>query len=440
MSKTELPEPVVAEEALMRKVFRRIIPFIFVCYVVSYLDRINVGFAALQMNKDLGLTPSVFGFGAGLFFIGYFVCEIPSNLALQRFGGRRWIARIMITWGLVATLTSFVGSAFGFSSARLLLGMAEAGFTPGVFLFFTYWFPGRWRARATAAFLVGNPIANVVGSPISGWLLTFDGLFGLHGWQWLFILEGLPAVLLGVACLFVLSDGPRGAGWLTAGERDWLATQLAQEQATLAARHGARLRDAFTGIVFVFALINFCFIVGSLGVSIWMPQIVRGFGLSYVATGFVSALPYLIASILMLWWGRLAARSNHRMFYVVGALATAAVALALSVATTSPVLSMLALTVTVCGIMGFLATFWAVPSSFLTGPAAAAGLAVIVSIGNLGGFVGPYLIGYLRQQTNSFIIPLLTIAAIMLTGAIIMAVVGDPAASGRRRFALPASK
>jgi MFS family permease len=433
MSTTELPAPAIAEKAVMRKVIRRIIPFIFVCYVVSYLDRINVGFAALQMNKDIGLSPSQFGFGAGLFFIGYFICEIPSNLALQRFGGRRWIARIMITWGLVATCMAMVTGALGFSSARLLLGMAEAGFTPGVFLFFTYWFPGPWRARATAAFLVGNPIANVVGSPISGWLLTFDGILGLRGWQWLFILEGVPAVLLGLACLFVLADGPRHAHWLSPGEKDWLATQLAEEQATLAARHGARLRDAFTGLVFVFALINFCFIVGSLGVSIWMPQIVRGFGLSYVATGFVSALPYLIAAILMLWLGRAAARSANRMVYVVGSLATAAVALALSVATTSPVLAMLALTVTVCGIMGFLATFWAVPSSFLTGPAAAAGLAVIVSIGNLGGFVGPYLIGYLRQYTDGFVVPLLAIAAIMLTGAIIMAVVGDPAADRRRR-------
>jgi MFS family permease len=439
MDQTELAEPVVAAEVLMRKVIRRIIPFIFVCYVVSYLDRINVGFAALQMNKDIGLTPSQFGFGAGLFFIGYFVCEIPSNLALQRFGGRRWIARIMITWGLVATLTAVISGAFGFSLARLLLGMAEAGFTPGVFLFFTYWFPGPWRARATAAFLVGNPIANVVGSPISGWLLTVDGLLGLHGWQWLFILEGVPAVLLGFACLFVLSDGPRDARWLTVPERSWLAAQLGKEQAELAARHGARLRDAFSPRVFVFALINFCFIVGSLGVSIWMPQIVRGFGLSYVMTGLVAALPYLIAAIFMLFLGRAAARSQHRIFYVVGALATAAVALALSVATTTPVLAMLALIVTVCGIMGFLATFWAVPSSFLTGPAAAGGLAVIVSIGNLGGFVGPSLIGYLREQTNSFIIPLLSIAAIMLTGAIIMAVVGDPAASGRRPTPQPAS-
>jgi MFS family permease len=433
MNATELVGPHVTEEVLMRKVLRRIIPFIFICYVVNYLDRVNVGFAALQMNKDIGLTPSQFGFGAGLFFIGYFVCEIPSNLALQRFGGRRWIARIMVTWGLVATLTVAVGGVFGFWLARVLLGMAEAGFTPGVYLFFTYWFPGTWRARATVAFLVGIPIANMVGSPISGWLLTFEGLLGLHGWQWLFLLEGLPAILLGFACLFVLSDGPRGAGWLSTAEKDWLATRLAEEQTELAARHGARLRDAFSGRVFVFALINFCCIVGSYGVSIWMPQIVRGFGLTYVMTGFVTALPYAAAAVFMVLWGRAAARSKHRMVYVVGALTVAAVALALSVATTTLALAMLALIVTVCGIMGFEATFWALPSTFLTGRAAAGGLALIVSIGNLGGFVGPYLVGYLRELTNSFIIALLSVAAIMLIGSVIMAVVGDPAAFGRRR-------
>ena len=252
----------IQEDALMRKVMRRIIPFIFICYVVSYLDRINVGFAALQMNKDLGLTPSIFGLGAGLFFIGYFICEMPSNLALQRFGARRWIARIMITWGLISSLTALVAGALGFSAARLLLGMAEAGFTPGVYLFFTYWFPGPWRARATAAFLVGIPVANMIGSPISGWLLTFNGLAGLHGWQWLFIIEGLPAVLLGLACLFLLADGPRQASWLTIREQDWLAARLAEEQEMLAKRHGARLRDGFTSQVLVFALINFCGIVG----------------------------------------------------------------------------------------------------------------------------------------------------------------------------------
>jgi ACS family tartrate transporter-like MFS transporter len=422
----------INEDALMRKVMWRIIPFIFVCYVISYLDRINVGFAALQMNKDLALTPSEFGLGAGLFFIGYFVCEIPSNLMLQRFGARRWIARIMVSWGLISTLTAIVSGAFGFSAARLLLGMAEAGFTPGVYLFFTYWFPGVWRARATAAFLVGIPIANMIGSPISGALLTFDGLAGLHGWQWLFIMEGLPAILLGIACLFILSDGPRDATWLSPGEKAWLAERLAQEQATLAERHGARLRDAFSARVFLFALINFCGIVGSLGVGIWMPQIVKGFGLSYVTTGFVAAIPYAIAAVVMTLWGRAAARSTGRIFYVTGALAIAAVALALSVVAGSALLAMIALTLTVCGILAFQASYWALPSSFLTGRAAAAGLALIVSIGNLGGFVGPYVIGALRQQTQGFTIPLLSIAAVLLFGAIVMALVGDPAIKAER--------
>ncbi len=418
----------VDEEMTMKKVLRRVIPFIFVCYVVSYLDRINVGFAALQMNKDLGLTPSEFGWGAGLFFIGYFICEMPSNLALQRFGARRWLARIMISWGLISTFTALVSSVLGFSLARLLLGVAEAGFTPGVYLFFTYWFPGAWRARATAAFLVGIPIANMIGSPISGWLLTFDGHLGLHGWQWLFVTEGLPAILLGIACLFVLNDGPRDATWLSPTEKAWLATRLAQEQEELAARHGARLRDAFSVRVFAFALINFCGIAGSLGVGIWMPQIVKGFGLSYVATGFVSALPYAVAAVVMVLWGRAAARSARRLLYVVGALAGAAVALALSVAAGTPVLAMLALTVAVCGILGFQATYWALPSSFLTGRAAAGGLALIVSIGNLGGFVGPFLIGALRERTHGFTVPLLSLAAVLLAGAVVMAVVGDPAA------------
>lgn len=422
----------IQEDALMRKVMRRIIPFIFICYVVSYLDRINVGFAALQMNKDLGLTPSIFGLGAGLFFIGYFICEMPSNLALQRFGARRWIARIMITWGLISSLTALVAGALGFSAARLLLGMAEAGFTPGVYLFFTYWFPGPWRARATAAFLVGIPVANMIGSPISGWLLTFNGLAGLHGWQWLFIIEGLPAVLLGLACLFLLADGPRQASWLTIREQDWLAARLAEEQEMLTKRHGARLRDGFTSQVLVFALINFCGIVGSLGIGIWMPQIVKGFGLSYVATGIVSATPYAVAAVVMTLWGNAAARSKRRVVYVVSALGIAAVALALSVFAGSHLLSMVALTFTVCGILGFQASFWALPTSFLTGRAAAAGLALIVSIGNLGGFVGPFMIGALRQHTKGFTAPLLATAAVLLFGAIVMALVGDPARNTER--------
>ena len=421
------------EDGIMRKVMRRVIPFIFVCYVVSYLDRINVGFAALQMNKDLGLTPSQFGWGAGLFFIGYFCCEIPSNLLMQKFGARRWLARIMISWGAISLLTAFVTGPTSFSLARLLLGMAEAGFTPGVYLFFTYWFPGPWRARATAAFLVGIPVANIIGSPLSGWLLGFDGLFGLRGWQWLFIIEAVPAVILGFACLFVLSDGPEDARWLNREEKTFLASRLATEQETLANRHGAGFWKGFSPKVLMFAVINFCGIAGSLGVSIWMPQIVKQFGLSNLATGFVTATPYVIAAFAMTLAARAAAGSSMRLAYVVGSLAMAAIALAGSAVAGSPLVSMIALTLTVCGILCFQATYWALPTSFLTGRAAAAGLAVIVSIGNLGGFVGPYLIGELKQVTAGFVIPLLALAAVLIFGALVMALVGDPAAPRHRR-------
>ncbi|CCD88555.1 putative permeases of the major facilitator superfamily [Bradyrhizobium sp. ORS 285] len=412
----------------MRKVMRRIIPFIFVCYVVSYLDRINVGFAGLQMNRDLGLTPSQFGWGAGLFFLGYFLCEIPSNLMMQRVGARLWIARIMITWGLLSTLTCLVTGPVSFSAMRLLLGMAEAGFTPGVYLYFTYWFPGVWRGRATAAFLVGIPVANMIGSPVSGALLTMDGFAGLAGWQWLLIIEGLPAVLLGIACLFVLSDRPGEAKWLDADERRELDARLTAEQATLSARHGNTLRDAFANPkVFVLALVNFCGICGSLGVGLWLPQIVRGFGVSYVAVGFISAAPYALGAVCMLLWARLANRARHRLWFVCGALATAGVALSVSASFASPLPAMLALTVTVVGILSFQATYWAIPSGFLTGRAAAAGLALIVSVGNLGGFVGPYMIGYLRETTKSFSAPLYVLSAILLVGTAVMFALGDPA-------------
>jgi MFS family permease len=419
--------PAADIEPTMKKVMRRIIPFIFVCYVVSYLDRINVGFAGLQMNRDLGLTPSQFGWGAGLFFLGYFLCEIPSNLMMQRVGARLWIARIMISWGLLSTLTCLVTGPVSFSAMRLLLGMAEAGFTPGVYLYFTYWFPGAWRGRATAAFLVGIPVANMIGSPISGALLTMDGFGGLAGWQWLLIIEGLPAVLLGIACLFVLSDGPADATWLDDNERRELRARLTAEQAFLTKRHGNTLRDAFANPkVFVLALVNFCGICGSLGVGLWLPQIVRGFGVSYVAVGFISAAPYALGAVCMLLWARLANRGRHRLWFVCGALATAGVALSVSASLAAPLPAMLALTVTVVGILSFQATYWAIPSGFLTGRAAAAGLALIVSIGNLGGFVGPYMIGYLRESTKSFSTPLYVLSAILLFGAFVMLVLGDP--------------
>jgi len=418
-----------ASERTLAKAFRRILPFIFACYVISYLDRTNVGFAALTMNKDIGLTAEQFGFGAGLFFIGYFLFEIPSNLIMQKVGARIWIARIMITWGIFSMATAFVVGPKSFAAARFLLGLAEAGFTPGIYLYFTHWFPGKWRAKVTAAFLVGIPVANMVGSPISGALLELGGLHGLRSWQWLLLIEGLPAVLLGIACLFVLADRPEKAKWLTDDEKAVLARRLAMEQRAIASKHGTTLRDAMTNWrVFVLAFINFCGIVGSIGVGLWMPQIIKQFGVEHTVVGWLTAIPYALGAVVMLWWARMANRAQNRVPYVAAALVIAAVALAASTALDAPALKLAALCLTVSGILAFQATFWAIPSTFLTGRAAAGGLALIVSVGNLGGFVGPSMIGAIKQYSQGFTAPLLAVSAVLLIGALSIAWLGDPGA------------
>ncbi|CAJ0721161.1 Putative tartrate transporter [Ralstonia edaphis] len=418
-----------ASERTLAKAFRRILPFIFACYVISYLDRTNVGFAALTMNKDIGLTAEQFGFGAGLFFIGYFLFEIPSNLIMQKVGARIWIARIMITWGIFSMATAFVVGPKSFAAARFLLGLAEAGFTPGIYLYFTHWFPGKWRAKVTAAFLVGIPVANMIGSPVSGALLELGGLHGLRSWQWLLLIEGLPAVLLGIACLFVLADRPEKATWLTDDEKAVLARRLAMEQRDIASKHGATLRDAMTNWrVFVLAFINFCGIVGSIGVGLWMPQIIKQFGVEHTVVGWLTAIPYALGAVVMLWWARVANRAQNRVPYVAAALVVAAVALAASTALDAPALKLAALCVTVSGILAFQATFWAIPSTFLTGRAAAGGLALIVSVGNLGGFVGPSMVGAIKQYSQGFTAPLLAVSAVLIIGALSIAWLGDPGA------------
>ncbi|WP_432240858.1 MFS transporter [Herbaspirillum robiniae] len=419
--------PAIDEQNTMKKVMRRLIPFILLCYVVSYLDRINVGFAALTMNKDLGLTPSQFGLGAGLFFIGYFFFEIPSNLALHRFGARMWISRIMISWGVISMLTAFVVGPKSFAAARFFLGMAEAGFTPGIYLYFTQWFPGQWRGKATAFFLVGIPIANIIGSPLSGALMELHGMWGFKGWQVLLLLEALPAVLLGVLCLFLLPDRPSQASWLSPQERQWLESRLDAEQNTLAARHGNKLRDAFTNWrVFALAGANFCGIIGSLSIGLWLPQIIKEFGLPSHQVGLVAAVPYIVGAVAMTLWARLANKSEQRLLFVASAIVAAAVSLAISAFLHDPLLKMLAITVAVASILSFQATFWAIPSGFLTGRAAAGGLALIVSIGNLGGFVGPSVIGFIREATQGFTYPLIFVAGALLLGAVITLALGDP--------------
>ncbi|MBX8609528.1 MFS transporter [Pseudomonas cichorii] len=415
-------------EKLLRRVMLRILPFIFLCYVISYLDRTNVGFAAISMNKDLGLTATMFGWAAGLFFFGYFIFEIPSNLLMQRFGARVWIARIMITWGLISMATAFATGPISFSILRFLLGVAEAGFTPGVYLYFTYWFPGKWRAKAIAAFLLGIPTANIIGSPLSGWLMEMHGIMGLKNWQFLLVAEALPAVLLGIACLFVLVDTPAKARWMNDREKNWLGERLKQEQQAIGSSHGNTLRSALTNPkVFTLAAINFCCIVGSVGIGLWMPQIIKSLGMTNTTVGLVTALPYVLGAISMTIWARLANRSQQRLPYVVGALAFAAVALVGAALTDEPIMKVTCLALTVSGILSFQATFWAIPSTILTGRAAAGGLALIVSIGNLGGFAGPFLIGLIKDATQSFAVPFYVVASILMLGTCLMLWLGDPA-------------
>jgi MFS family permease len=333
--------------------------------------------------------------------------------------------------------TAFVVGPKSFAAARFLLGLAEAGFTPGIYLYFTHWFPGKWRAKVTAAFLVGIPVANMIGSPISGALLQLGGLHGLKSWQWLLLIEGLPAVLLGVACLFILADRPDKASWLSDEEKATLAGRLAAEQKDIGSKHGSTLRDAMTNWrVFVLAFINFCGIVGSVGVGMWMPSMIKQFGVEHAVVGWLTAIPYLIGAFAMLWWARVANRAVNRIPYVAGALVIAAAALCASTLVDAPALKLIALCFTVSGILGFQATYWAIPSSFLTGRAAAGGLALIVSVGNLGGFVGPSMIGWLKQISGGFTVPLFAVAGFLLLGALTIAWLGDPGAdAGEARAA-----
>ena len=414
------------QERILSKVLRRIVPFLLLCYVVAYLDRVNVGVASLTMNHDLGISPSEYGWSAGLFFFGYFLAEVPSNLALQAVGARKWIARILITWGLLSAATAFAVGPASFGVMRFLLGIGEAGFTPGVFLYFTYWFPARARGTATAAFLLGIPIANIIGNPISSSLLALDGVAGLHGWQWLLILEGVPATILGFVCLFTLTDKPEQAKWLNPEERAWLGEVLANERQAIAAKHASSLKDAFTNWrVLVCAAVNFCAIIGSVGLGLWMPQILKGFGFGVVTVGFLAAVPYICGAVAMMLWARISDRGGERSWFVASALVVGAAALvACGYASSSVTISIIALCGAIVGIMCYQSTFWPIPSSFLTGSAAAGGLALIVSIGNLGGFVGPYLIGIIREQTGSFSWALIAVAAFLLVAAILIRLVG----------------
>lgn len=408
------------ENAVFRKVVRRIVPFLVLCYVVSYLDRVNVGFAKLQMADDLGFSEAAYGLGAGLFFIGYFLFEVPSNLMLQRVGARTWIARIMISWGLVSAAFMFVHNEAMFYVLRFLLGAAEAGFYPGVILYCTYWFPSHRRARVIALFMSAIPVAGIFGNPLSGWIMDrFQGVNGWEGWQWMFLLEAIPAVLIGVATLFYLDNSVRAAKWLTDEEKAVVERAIAEDAAHQTV-HG-RVWDAFREPrVWLMCLIYFCFVMGQYALTFWMPTFIETTGIEgNLAIGLLSAVPFLAALVTMNLFGRSADKRRERRWHLVVPSLMGAVGFSLAAGWAgSTALSLAALSFAAAGVLTCAPLFWSLPTAFLGGTAAAVGLAAINSVGNLAGFVSPYMIGALKDATGSTSLPMYVLALSLVVGAV----------------------
>jgi D-galactonate transporter len=413
----------VVEQSAIAKITRRFIPLLIVCYFVSYLDKVNVGFAGLAMNNALGITPAQFGFGAGIFFATYCFFEVPSNLALQRFGARRWLARIMITWGIVSAATAFITGATGFYVMRSVLGLAEAGFFPGIIYFLTLWFPPQYRARMIGYFMVAIPLSSLIGAPLSGLILHLDA-FGLQGWQWLFILEALPAIVLGVVLLLYLTDRPEQAKWLSEAERGWIATQMLEEarrrDESGAAPRGNVLRAFINPLVLALIVVYFGTTALHQTMSFWLPQIVKTFGLSNTQTGFVTAIPYLTGAIGMVLFGRHSDRHAERKWHAAVALIVATAGFAASALLPAPIARLTAFAFASLGVFGALPVFWSLPSAFLDARTAAGGIAYINCLGSLSGLFAPWLIGVIRQQTGSFEGGLLSIAVMSLISLLVL--------------------
>ena len=407
------------KDFVVKKVARRIVPYIFICYIINYLDRFNVSFAALEMSGDLGFSEMTYGLGASMFFVGYVFFEIPSNLIMMRVGARIWIARIMMTWGLASTCMIFVKSPFNFYLLRLLLGVAEAGFFPGMILYLTYWIPAGERARAFALFLTSTSLAGVVGGPISGILFKMGGVYGLKGWQWLFLLEGVPAILLGGVTLFYLVDKPEQANWLSSAERNWLSETIKKEQEDKKLGHSLTLWQTLKHPrVWQLCLLYFSVVISFYGVAFWLPQIVKSFsGLSNSAVAMLSAVPYLSASICMVIVANHSDKMRERKWHVALPAFAGCLGLGLAVFFLEnhyPLAAFFSLCLAASGIWSTLGPFWSLPTAFLGGTAAAGGVALINSIGNVGGFVGPYIIGYIKQTTQSFTSGMLVLAGTQL--------------------------
>jgi len=428
------------QDRIVRQVFFRLMPLLFVGYVMAYVDRINVGFAALRMNADLGIGPAVFGLGAGIFFIGYFIFEVPSNLILEKVGARRWIARIMITWGLLSAAMMFVQGATSFLILRFLLGAAEAGFYPGVILYLTYWFPKAYRARIFGAFAVGIPVSLAIGAPLSTTILQLDGTLGLKGWQWLFLLEGIPTTLFGFVFLALIPDRPKDALWLAPADRTALQTLIDSEQSSVAGAHGTSLRAALSDPRLVaLSFIYFANTGANLGLAFFLPQILKSTGLSDMQTGLMTAVPYVFGVIGGLTVGWISDRYDDRRITLATALGLTATGLALAGFATGSLWAVAFMALAAAGLYGAKAPFWALPSVFLSGSAAAGGIALINCIGNLGGFVAPSIVGWIREATGSFEAGLYFLAALALSAVVVTLLVVNARFGDARRPAVVAT-
>jgi MFS transporter, ACS family, tartrate transporter len=413
------------ERATIRRVSRRLLPLLMVSYFAAYLDRVNVGFAALTMNKSLGFSAEVFGIGSGIFFLGYLLFEIPSNLIMSKVGARRWIARILLTWGVISGLTAFVTGAWSFLGIRFLLGLAEAGFYPGIILYLTWWFPSVYRSRIIGIFMTAIPVSIVTGSLVSSQILRLGHWGGLDGWQWLFILEAVPAIVLGFVVMFYLTDRPEQAQWLQPEQRAWLAGRLATERAQREAVRCYNLGETLCNArVWLLTLVYFGQTVTGYGLVIFLPQIVRRFGVGIGMNGLISALPFAAAAVAMVLWGMHSDRTGERPLHTAAACFLNFAGLAVCVFLKDPTLMMIAIILAQMGQSAIAPPFWALPTAMLSGTAAAGGIAMINAVGNLGGFLGPYLMGSIRDATGSFSIGLLAIATGALCSGIVLLAFG----------------
>ena len=421
--------PDSAADAVYRKVAVRLIPLLFLCYIAAYLDRVNVSFAKLQMQQQLGLSESVYGLGAGIFFIGYFIFEIPSNVMLHKVGAGRWIARIMVTWAMLSAAMMFVNSATSFYIVRFLLGVAEAGFFPGIILYLTYWFPAARRGRATSLFLAAIAVAGLIGNPISGWIMhSLSGVNGWQGWQWLFVLEALPSLVLGVLAWFWLEDRVKNAQWLTPQERDLIARDIAAEEAHKV--DGGLGRVLSDGKVWLCAFIYFAIVSGLYGVTFWLPTIIKELGIpDPLLVGLIGAVPWAFGIAAMYLMARSADRRHEYRWHTAVSCVASAAGLVISVAFhADALLAMAGLTIAAMGIMSALPIFWSNPTALFGGTAAAMGIAFINSVGNLAGFAIPLIIGVIKDRTHSTDTGLHMLAVLMILGAIAVLVLRKPAA------------